>query len=174
MSGNKHLLTGTNELLSKIEADLDVRMSNLNKGQRKTDFLGFFFFIVIGAFSLMNLYFLYDWGLEVKSIVHEMSGTHDQVTIISNEMVKMSHLVKDIESETALIPIMNEEMLKFVESMQQMQLQTQSINHNMVDMNNSFVGISQDVDQMNTQVQGLNQQLGTMNFSISEMSRLVP
>lgn len=171
---DKHLITDTNNLLTKIETDIENRMVELKQDQKNTDFLGAIAFVFIGVIALMNLYFLYDWGLEVKSIVHEMNSMHGQINIISEQMIHMGQLVKVIESDTALIPIMNEEMDKFVGSMQQMQQQTQNINLNMGNMNTSFTGISQDLGQMNMQIQGLNQQMGTMNVNIHEMSRMVP
>lgn len=170
----KYYLQSTHELLSKIESDVSHRNRRLKKSQHRLDRVMMFFFLIIGVIALMNLYFIYNWGQEVRTIVHEMDELYQHVHTMSGQMISMGNSVVQLETETALMPIMNEELNKFVNSMQTMQTQTQNIHHNMIDLNDSFTGISQDVTQMNGQIQGLNQQMNQMNMSVYEMGKSIP
>lgn len=167
-------LESVNHLLSKIESDVEEKASGLQKTQSGIDKLMLIFFSLIGIFALINLYFLYGWGQEVRSIVHEMTAMHQHVNNMSDQMVSINHTMEDLEDKTGLIPIMNEEMGKFVSSMTEMRNQTHQMNEDMQSLNQSMKSVTNDFSQINGQMQGLNQQVGQMNQSVFEMSRVVP
>lgn len=167
-------LESVNDLLNRIESDVEEKASELQKTQSGIDKLMLVFFSLIGIFALFNLYYLYGWGQEVKSIVYEMTTMQQHVQNMSGQMSSINQTMQTLEDKTGLIPIMNEEMGKFVSSMTQMSNQTHQMNQDMQTLNQSMRSVTADFSKLNGQMNGLNQQIGQMNQSVSEMSKIVP
>ncbi|BBP43340.1 hypothetical protein [Thiosulfativibrio zosterae] len=167
-------LKNLGEVLDQIEQDAQKNQHKMGASQAKTDNILTIFFVFILLFALINFYFVYEWTQEAKTLVTEIEGMHEHIASMSSQMADLYQSMLSMREKTQLVPVMNEELGKFVSNMQTMTTSTQGVNASLETINTSMTGVNQDMQVMNGQFHQLNQTVNNLSYHVGEMSRTLP
>lgn len=142
-------ITNLMQTMENLEADLAKGIEQTDrKSQRVSRFI-YTLIVVIGAMSLINIYFVNDLTQEVRLVVRNMNEMQGHFGQVSALMLQMRGTINSMDQNMQLMPIMGEQM---------------------AEIGNYTQRIKRDVGQVNTTITNLDQQIGAMNASLWDMS----
>ena len=142
-------VTNLLQTMENLEADLAKGIEQTDRKAQRIDRIIYTIIAVIGAMSLINIYFVNDLTQEVRLVVRNMSEMQGHFDQVSTLMLRMRGTINNMDQNMRLMPIMGEQMAEI----------------------GNYTGMmKRDVDQVNTTIANLDHQIGSMNASVWDMS----
>ena len=145
----KDQITNLLQTMENLEADLAKGIEQTDRKAQLVERFVYTLIAVIGAMSLINIYFVNDLTQEVRLVVRNMNEMHGHFGQVSALMLRMRGTINNMDQNMRLMPIMGEQMAEI----------------------GNYTGMmKRDVDQVNTTIANLDHQIGSMNASVWDMS----
>lgn len=160
--------------LQQMEQDLLDLHKRADRIQQGTNRVITIVLTVIGAFALINLYFVNDLAQEIKVTIQSMVEMYTHFGEMSQRMTHIREHVGSMSDNIKTMPIMVEQMHGMSQNMTSMQDDVAGMRGKMGDMNVRVGSMNTDITEMAQRFHHMNESMGIMTRDVREMSDVVP
>jgi methyl-accepting chemotaxis protein len=160
--------------MQKLESQLEIITSRSQKIYDRTTIIMRTVFYSIGVLTLINFYFIFDFGTNIMVMMQNMQDMYElfgqvtaQVNSITTDVVSMSGNVE-------LIPQISDKMSSMNNTVTQMTGNIHSMQGNVAGMNQDVSSINHNMTDMSGRFDNVNHSMDAMVNNVNQMSRALP
>lgn len=157
-------ITNLLQTMENLEDDLVAGIKQTRHKSKRVARLVYTLIVLMGALSLVNIYFVNDLTQEVRSVVRNMDEMYGHFSRVSELMTHMRGTVIDMQQNVTMMPIMGEQMAEIGDDTGRMK---RSVAH----MDSTITILDRQIDAMNANVWDMTMRFRNMNFTVGNMGQ---
>jgi len=160
----KDQITNLLQTMEDLEAEQLSRIEQTRGKSRRVERFIYVLILLMGAMSLVNIYYVNDLTQEVRSVVRNMNEMYGHFARVSDLMTHMRNTVIKMEQNVTMLPIMGEQMAEIGDDTGKMK---RSVAH----MDSTMAVLDRQIDAMNANVWDMSVRFRNMNFTVGNMGQ---
>ena len=174
MSTKSELFEKFTHDLAEMEDELKVICKNSERIYNRTTRVIRTVFTVIGLLVVVNLYFIYDFGRDVLSMIGYMNDMYQHFGRVTENVDYMTKDVVKMGANIELMPEIANKMQSMNQHVGSMASNVEHMQGNVSAMNQDVSSINDDMTSMSYRFNQVNQTVGNMSYNVREMSDTIP
>jgi uncharacterized protein YoxC len=170
----QEVITQLDNDMKKLESTLEMITTRSHSIYRRTTIIMRTVFYSIGFLTLLNFYFLFDFG---QSILVMIGNMEDMYELFGHVTAEVNAITKDVVSMTGnveLIPQISQKMTSMNDTVTQMTGNINSMQGNVSGMSQDVTSINQNMTEMSGRFENVNRNMDSMVHNVNQMSRPIP
>lgn len=160
--------------LEETDAELKQIQKRSNSVYKKTTQVIRVVFFSIAVLLVMNLYFIYDFGKGVLTMLNSMEQMYTHFGKVTDEVHTMTKSVANMSDDINALPSMLEQMDSMNQTVHSMNRHVQGMNNEVTHMSKDVKVIHYDMQNMTYRFEQVNRHVSQIGYSVHQMSRAVP
>jgi uncharacterized protein YoxC len=160
--------------MQKLESQLEMITTRSHSIYKRTTIIMRTVFYSIGFLTLLNFYFLFDFGKNILVMIGNMEDMYELFGHVTAEVNTITKDVVSMSGNVELIPQISQKMSSMNDTVTQMTGNINTMQGNVSGMNEDVASINQNMTDMSGRFENVNRNMDVMVNNVNQMSRSIP
>ena len=167
-------ITNLLQTMDSLETDLDKDIEQTGRKSQRVAWFIYTLIVVIGAMSLINIYYVNDLTQEVRLAIRHMNEMDQHFGQVSELMLGIRSKVSNMDQNIKMMPILGEQMAEIGDYTGTMKRDVGHVNSSITNIDHQTGAMNASVWEMSLRFRNMNATVGNIGQDVNQFARPVP